>query len=81
MAKIIRRMNTPNKLNHKLQTHALPRFAKNIKRKRIRRKNDYLLKYFVDEGSTLEGCRRTMTPQIQSKPSKTIVHNIKVLVV
>ena len=57
--------------------------AKKIKKKQnyVEEKNDYPLKYFAVEGLTLECCRRTMTPQIQANLSKTIVHNIKVVVV
>ena len=51
------------------------------KEKELEEKNNYLLKYFVVERLTLKGCRRTITQQIQAKLTKTIVHNIKVLVV
>ena len=43
-------------------------------------KNNCLLKFFVVEGSTLKGCRRTEIPPIQLKLDAKIVHNIRVLV-
>ena len=64
----------PNKLNHKLQAYT--RVCKENKEK-----NDCPLKYFAVKGSTLEACRRTVTPGIQPIFTGRTVQSIKVLVI
>ena len=73
----MRKTSIPNKLNHKLQPHARVCEENNEEENK---KNDWWLKYFVVKGSTLEGCRRTVTRWIQVKLTTRIVQNIKVLV-
>ena len=72
----MRKTSIPNKLNHKLQAHSRG-CAK--KMKKIKKYNCQL-KYFAVKGSTLEACRRTVTPGIQPIFTTRIVHSIKVLV-
>ena len=43
-------------------------------------KNEILLKYFAVKGSTLKGCRRTVTIRIDPNFMTKILHNLKVLV-
>ena len=43
-------------------------------------KNEILLKYFAVKGSTLKGCRRTVTIWIDPNFVTRILHNIKVLI-
>ena len=76
----MRKTSTPNKLNQKPQTRVCK--ENKIEEKELEEKmTSYLLKHFVVEGSTLEGCRRTMAQGIQVHLTKMIVYNIKVLVV
>ena len=43
-------------------------------------KNEILLKYFAVKGSTLKGCRRTVTLRIKLIFMTRILHNIKVCI-
>ena len=43
-------------------------------------KNEILVKYFAVKGSTLKGCRRTVTLLIETILATRILHSIKVIV-
>ena len=60
-----------NKLYHKLQAHA------RMCEKNVEENKDCRVKYFMVKGSTLEGCRRTVTIPIQAKFTTRIIHKHK----
>ena len=75
----MRKTSIPNKLIHKLQAH-----SREPKDQRVCEENKLFelekMKYFMVKGSTLKGCRRTVTLRIDPNFVTSILHYIKVLV-
>ena len=78
----MRKTSIPNKLIHKPQDiHGGQRVCKENNELELElEKNEILLKYFAVKGSTLKGCRRTVTLLIGVILTTRILYSIKVIV-
>ena len=75
----MRKTSIPNKLStNRKPIHGGQRVCEENKLEL--EKNETLLKYFAVKGSTLKGCRRTMTIPIDPNFVTRILYNIKVLI-
>ena len=76
----MRKTSIPNKLIHKPQAiHGGQRVCEENNELELE-KNGILAKYFAVKGSTLKGCRRTLTLLIGVILTTRILHSIKVIV-
>ena len=76
----MRKTSISNKLIHKPQAHSRIQRVCEENNELELEKNEILMKYFAVKGSTLKGCRRTVTLLIGVIFNRRILHSIKVIV-